>query len=92
MNSRLNLATYGITTFLVVVLVLMLAGSGCSTPKPPPAGAQHTSAVWRADMVANVLYPDLREDGVIDYEWGDTVPMELRRELEERAKALVDQR
>ena len=92
MNTRLNIVSYGITTFFLVVLVLTLAGPGCSTPEPPPAGAHHTSEVWRADMVANVLYPDLREDGVIDYEWSDTVPIKTRRELEGRAKALVDQR
>lgn len=70
---------------------LLFALLGCQSSEKKVSSGYH-STVWQANIVANVLYPDFREDGKIDYQWADEVPVTMREKLEKRAKELSDQK
>jgi hypothetical protein len=71
--------------FLLATLLLgVWLFAGCeSTVSAPPSGA-----IEEANLVQE-LYFDLKEDGVIDHQWGATPPAQRER-LEAKARKLLE--
>lgn len=69
-----------------VMLAVLLAGC-MTTTKNKIFVKDIDDPVWRMETIRDLAL-DLREDGDIDRNWSDSVPVAVRKELIDRAKTL----
>jgi len=75
--------------FLIFATVAILL-CGCKTPPQPVASnAYWTRPDWQRVVLQDLAF-DIREDGRVDYEWPEAVPVATRRQLEGKARVIVD--
>jgi len=72
---------------LAVLAALLLPG--CQGGLDLVAEPLWESPIWQANTVQELAY-DLREDGKLDFVWPDEIPLDVRAEMERRARLILD--